>query len=84
MSQEFTAIADRVKANGKQAGITQDQALELYGLYKQALEGDNKADKPSFYQLEAKAKWEAWGKRKGLSKEQAQQEYITLAKKLLK
>jgi diazepam-binding inhibitor (GABA receptor modulating acyl-CoA-binding protein) len=84
MSQAFTEAAARVKAKGKEAGISNDQALQLYGLYKQALNGDNTEDEPSFYQLEAKAKWKAYTSRKGLSKEQAETEYVALVKQLLK
>lgn len=51
MSQAFTEAAARVKAKGKEAGVTQDQGLQLYGLYKQALNGDNTEPEPSFYQL---------------------------------
>lgn len=84
MSQEFTAIADRIKAKGKELGVSNDDALKLYGLFKQAQEGDNKNEQPSFYQLEAKAKWNAWNAKKGTPKEQAEKEYIALAKQLLK
>lgn len=34
--------------------------------------------------LKGKAKWEAWNKQKGKSKEQAQKEYIDLCTKLFK
>jgi diazepam-binding inhibitor (GABA receptor modulating acyl-CoA-binding protein) len=53
-----------------------DDLLKLYSLYKQANEGDNTTEQPSFYQLEAKAKWNAWNTQKGKSKEQAKHEYV--------
>jgi diazepam-binding inhibitor (GABA receptor modulating acyl-CoA-binding protein) len=56
----------------------------LYGLYKQATVGDNNDAEPSFYQLEAKAKWKAWNTRKGLSKQEAENQYVALVKQLLK
>ncbi len=36
------------------------------------------------FDLKGKAKWEAWNKQKGKSKEQAQQEYINVATTLFK
>lgn len=50
--------------------------LELYGLYKQALVGDCNTDKPGFLDFKGKAKWEAWNGRKGTSSEQAKELYI--------
>lgn len=42
-----------------------DVLLKLYGLFKQATNGDNTAEKPGMFQLTQKAKWEAWEKLKG-------------------
>lgn len=43
---------------------TDDELLELYGLYKQAIMGDNVSSKP-WIDFKARAKWESWQKRKG-------------------
>ena len=56
--------------------------LKIYGLYKQATEGDNTAKKPSFSDVVGRAKWEAWTARKGLSGDQARQAYIELIESL--
>eukprot|EP00913_Durusdinium_trenchii_P022776 g21382.t1 len=53
-----------------------EDKLKLYGLYKQAKEGDNTTGAPWSIQWETKAKWEAWEKCKGKSKETAMTEYI--------
>ena len=82
----FKAAADAMKASGNEPGIqgiTNDEKLALYGLYKQGTEGDNKKDAPNFLQLEAKAKHTAWLGQAGKSQEAAQHEYIELAKNLL-
>lgn len=50
----------------------------LYGLYKQTLMGDIDIEQPAFYQFEAKAKWNAWKKQEGKSKEEAEGEYRKL------
>lgn len=60
-----------------------DELLNIYGLFKQANEGDNTTEEPSFYQLEKKSKWKAWNSQKGKSKDQAKHEYVTAVIKLL-
>ena len=59
-----------------------DTLLKLYALYKQGTEGDVKGDKPGFFDFVATAKYEAWGKLKGTSQEDAQKKYVDLVKKL--
>ena len=57
--------------------------LQLYSLYKQATEGDNLSDPPSNpFDFVAKAKFEAWSERIGMSKEDAMESYIALVNKL--
>ena len=55
-----------------------DEKLKFYGLFKQATEGDVTGSQPWAVQLEARAKWNAWDKHKGMSKEEAMQKYIDL------
>lgn len=59
-----------------------DELLELYGLYKQATVGDNETEKPGMFDFKGKYKWEAWNKLKGLSQEEAEQKYIALVDEL--
>ncbi|KAG4092711.1 hypothetical protein H8356DRAFT_1702048 [Neocallimastix lanati (nom. inval.)] len=54
------------------------ELLELYSYYKQGTIGDNETDKPGIFDLKASAKWKAWNKVKGMSKEEAQSKYIEL------
>ncbi|KAG9302949.1 hypothetical protein G9A89_022366 [Geosiphon pyriformis] len=56
--------------------------LSLYALYKQGILGDNTTSKPGFTDFKNKAKWDAWNEKKGLSKEEAQTQYIELVAKL--
>ncbi len=57
--------------------------LQLYSLYKQGTEGDNKQEPPSNpFDFVNKAKHEAWASLAGKSKEQAMQDYVDLVKKL--
>lgn len=56
--------------------------LELYALYKQSTEGDVLGKKPGMLDFVAKAKYEVWETKKGLSKDQAMDAYIKLVKNL--
>ncbi len=81
LAKHFEDVSEKVKTYGKNANMSNDDLLNLYSLFKQAKEGDNTTDQPSFYQLEAKAKWNAWNTQKGKSKDQAKQEYVECALK---
>ena len=57
--------------------------LQLYGLYKQATEGDVNVDPPSNpFDFVSRAKYEAWSNLKGQSRETAMKEYVMLINKL--
>ncbi|KAI4891337.1 hypothetical protein NFI96_001890 [Prochilodus magdalenae] len=78
MQKEFEQYADDVKK--VKTRPTDQELLDLYGLYKQAVVGDVNVDKPGITDLKGKAKWEAWNSRKGMSKDDAMTAYIALAK----
>lgn len=56
--------------------------LSLYGYFKQSTVGDINTEKPSFFNFKETSKWSAWEKVKGMSKIQAQGQYIKLVKDL--
>ncbi len=59
-----------------------DTMLSLYALYKQGSQGDVSGDKPGFFDFVGVAKYEAWEKRKGLSQEEAKEQYVQLVESL--
>lgn len=59
-----------------------EQLLALYGLYKQATEGDASGSRPGIFDLKGRAKFDAWSGRKGLKPEQAMQKYVELVDEL--
>ncbi len=61
-----------------------DQLLDLYGLYKQATEGDVAGSRPGILDLKGRAKYDAWSKRKGTAKDEAMKGYVALVDKLEK
>jgi len=80
MSAEFLKAAEDVK---KLTTSPNDQELlELYGLYKQVTVGDNSTARPGMFDFKGKAKWDAWESRKGLSKEDAEKQYISTVQRL--
>lgn len=56
--------------------------LQLYALFKQSTEGDNTSTQPSFTDIVARAKWDAWQQCQGMAKETAMQQYLDLVKAL--
>ena len=59
-----------------------DTMLQLYALFKQGSSGDVSGDKPGFFDFVATAKYEAWEGIKGLSRDDAKNQYIDLVRKL--
>jgi diazepam-binding inhibitor (GABA receptor modulator, acyl-CoA-binding protein) len=56
--------------------------LELYALYKQGSVGDVRGDRPGMLDFKGRAKHDAWGRSKGLQKEQAMEAYVALVDRL--
>jgi len=61
-----------------------EELLKLYGLYKQATEGDNVTERPGGFDFKAGAKYNAWMNFKGTSQQEAEEQYSELADELSK
>jgi acyl-CoA-binding protein len=59
-----------------------DTMLQLYALYKQGSAGDVSGNKPGLFDFVGAAKYEAWERFKGLSQDDAKNQYIDLVSKL--
>lgn len=57
--------------------------LELYALFKQGTAGDVSGERPGMLDIKSRAKYDAWAKKKGLSPQQAQHNYVRLVDQLL-
>ena len=90
LQQNFEAAAARVdRLPGEMAAA---HMTELYGLYKQATEGDHDAkgekvgddtpDNPDGPKGLSQGQWDAWSKLKGTSEEEAKRQYIAKADEL--
>ncbi|KAM3961741.1 acyl-CoA binding protein-like [Aphomia sociella] len=78
LDQEFQQVSNSVR-NWK-TKPSDNENLALYSLFKQATIGDVNIAQPSGV-VEA-AKFKAWTGRKGISQDDAKQQYIDLAKQL--
>lgn len=59
-----------------------DDLLELYAFYKQATTGDVAGSRPGMLDLKGRAKFDAWTKKKGTSKDDAMTKYAALVDRL--
>jgi acyl-CoA-binding protein len=75
---------DQAQADSKNLPERPDNMtlLKIYALYKQASSGDAAGERPGFTDMIARAKWDAWDALKGISKEDAMQQYIDLIAEL--
>jgi acyl-CoA-binding protein len=80
LKAQFEAAA----AAAKQTKKKPDNAtlLKLYSYYKQATEGDVTGSRPGGFDFVGGAKFDAWSKLKGTSKDEAMQSYIKQVEKL--
>lgn len=90
LQEQFEAAVTRVDS------LPQEQVgphmTELYGLYKQATQGDHDTqadnvdpddhENPDGPQGMSQAQWDSWSKFKGLSEENAKQQYIERVEKV--
>ncbi len=77
---DLKAAFEKAMADSKNLSERPDNAtlLKMYALYKQGSTGDNAEKKPSFSDMVARAKWDAWNNLKGTSQDEAMQQYIDL------
>ncbi len=82
MNEELLAAAAKVKTLEERP--SNDVLLKLYALYKQSTEGDVNTEKPAMFDFVGAAKYNAWDAVRGVSKEDAIQQYVDLVNSLFK
>ena len=80
LKARFEAAAAAVKKLTQDPG--NDVKLELYALYKQALEGDVQGKRPGFSDMIGRAKYDAWARLRGTTAEEAMKRYVELVARL--
>jgi len=81
LEQSFKSFSESVQNLVRRP--SNEELLRLYGLFKQATEGDVLEERPGGFDFKAFAKYDAWESQKGKSKDAAMAEYIELAKELI-
>jgi diazepam-binding inhibitor (GABA receptor modulator, acyl-CoA-binding protein) len=81
LAKQFADAQARIKPV---TGLGNDTLLELYALYKQATTGDVAGSRPGMLDVRGRAKYDAWAKRKGMTKDAAMTAYIALVDKHVK
>lgn len=80
LAENFAAAVDLVTSRT----IPRDIMLVLYGLYQQAVEGDNNTPVPGFQtDIKRHERWGAWARNKHKTEQDAQRGYIALVEKLV-
>ncbi len=82
LTESFADAQQRVKGLSKTP--SNDQLLELYALFKQGTVGDVSGSRPGMLDLKGRAKFDAWTKKKGTTKDQAMTAYVALVDRLTK
>ena len=80
LKDQFAVAKDRVEK--LESRPSNEELLQLYGLYKQATEGDVSGSRPGMLDLKGRAKYDAWARKKGTSKDEAMKAYVALVAKL--
>ncbi|MEE8410127.1 MAG: acyl-CoA-binding protein [Myxococcota bacterium] len=71
------------KVNGLTQRPSNEELLELYGLYKQGTTGDVSGKRPGMLDMKGRAKYDAWTKQKGTAGDTAKETYVALVDDLI-
>lgn len=82
LDERFSKAAEDVK--NLNTTPSEEELLELYALYKQALVGDVNTPRPGgLLDFKGKAKWDAWNGKKEMSQDEAKEAYIAKVQLLI-
>ena len=73
LKDQFEDAQNRVKTLPSQPP---NVLLELYGLFKQANNGDAVGSRPGMFDMRGRAKYDAWNSNQGMSSGEAMEAYI--------
>ncbi len=80
LDDRFAAAAETSKTLPERPD--NETLLKLYALFKQGSVGDVQGKRPGFTDPVGRAKYDAWGKVKGMSQDQAKADYADLVEGL--
>ncbi len=82
LNEKFEDAQKRVKTLSK--APSNDDLLELYANFKQATAGDVSGSRPGMMDFKGRAKFDAWTKKKGASKDKAMETYVATVDRLMR
>lgn len=80
LNQAFETAAQEAQALSQRPD--NETLLKLYALYKQATKGDASGKRPGVFDMVGRAKYDAWTEMRGVSQDEAKQQYIELVASL--
>jgi diazepam-binding inhibitor (GABA receptor modulator, acyl-CoA-binding protein) len=80
LEEDFKSAQERVQKLASRPGT--DELLELYALFKQATLGNVTGPRPGMLDLKARAKFDAWTSKSGMTKEAAMGAYVAMVARL--
>lgn len=82
LKQKFEETVNYVQNAEGDFQPSNELKLRMYSLFKQATDGDVSGKKPGMMDFIARAKYSAWEELKGLSSDEAMQQYIDAIEEL--
>ena len=80
LHQRFDEIVAKIKELPAGAAAPSNELkLALYGLFRQARDGDAHGEPPSLFDFVARMKYNAWTRNAGMAADEAMRQYIQLA-----
>ncbi|KAI1716421.1 acyl coA binding protein domain-containing protein [Ditylenchus destructor] len=78
LDERFQAAVTIVQKLPKDGPVqtSNEQKLKFYSLFKQATIGDVNTERPGFFSIVEKAKWDAWKSLEGTSSDEAKEKYV--------
>ena len=74
----FERAVNHVNTASDMGLVNNEGKAKLYALYKQATVGDVRGEQPAFIYFEARVKYEAWAKVRGIPPNKAKDMYVAL------
>lgn len=77
----FEQLVEKIRTLPAQGPVkvSAEQKLKLYGLYRQAVDGDAVGDRPGLLDPIGRLKFDAWAAHKGMERREAMRFYVALA-----
>ena len=78
LKERFDEVVAKIRAlpAGGPAQPSNDLKLKLYGLFRQATDGDAEGERPGLFDFVGGLKYDAWASNRGVNADEAMRRYI--------